>query len=251
MNNRKNEKTAGKFRFGTAVFVSRLPGRITVAADSRQVDGDGVILSDEVCKIRKFGSGYLVVNGAVGNSESDYEFFRIMGETVNDAASLSVNAEALAAAITPLLTAEVNRLKTDDEDSFRRNMHEQDPLGFCVVGIENNIPVFIVKRFLVDNKSSDEIVLKVETHYSPQAKADEKGLYLVGSLEVSNKFNADFPALRSPNKPLTVSPVKIARLFMKRVIDAGIEKVGGPIDILTLTAADGFVWVEKKGNCDE
>jgi hypothetical protein len=246
----------GKFKFGTAVFVSRIPGRIVVAADSRQVDGDGTILSDEVCKIRKFGSGYLVVNGAVGSPESEYEFFRIMDDTANENVSLGVNAEALAAAIKPLLTEEANRLKKDDEESFRRNMVEYAPLGFCVVGIENGIPVFIAKTFSVDDEFADKISLKVETAYCPQGGA-EKGLYLVGSKEVDAKLNKDYPALYlKPQKPLMVNQIKIARLYMQRVIDAGKgkvggDKVGGPIDILSLTAADGFVWVEKKGNCKD
>lgn len=249
MNGKKIEETAGKLRFGTAVFVLRLPGRIIVAADSRQVDGNGKILSDEICKIRKFGSGYLVVNGAVGDSGSEYDFFRIMGETADETRSLSANTEALAAVIKPLLTTEANRLKIEDEDSFRRNMQELPPLGFCVVGIVNNTPFFITKRFSVVDPLADVVTLNIQTDYCPQEKESEKGLYLVGPAEVNDKLHADFPALRNPNKPLTISSVKIARLFMQRVINAGVEKVGGPIDILTLTAADGFVWVAKKDNC--
>lgn len=250
MNKKWIQKTAGKFRFGTAVFVLRLPGRIVVAADSRQVDGMGEVLSDEVCKIRKFGFGYLVVNGSVGSPESEYEFFRIMGETANENVSLGVNAEALAAAIKPFLTKEVNQLNKGNEDLFRRNMLEQDPLGFCVVGIENGIPVFIAKKFSVADPAADELSLNIWTNYCPVKEAQEKGLYLVGSPEIDEKLLQEYPALRS-HKPLTVSPIKIARLYMQRVIGSGMNKVGGPIDILTLTAADGFAWVEKKSNCTD
>lgn len=251
MNNKKNEGTVGKYGFGTAVFVSRLPGKIVVAADSRKVDGDGTILSDEVCKIRKFGSGYLVVNGAVGDSETEYDFFGIMSETSNENVSLGVNAEILAAAILPLLIDEANRLKKDNAGSFQRNMIQLAPLGFCVVGIENEIPVFIAKTFKVVDEFADEITLDNKTAYCPQ-QGFEKGLYLVGSDEVDDKLHKKYPGLHhSPNKPVMVSPNKIARQYIQDVIDSGMNKVGGPIDILSLTAKEGFVWVQKKENCDE
>lgn len=232
---------------GTAVFVARTPTQIVVAADSRQVDGDGNVLSDEICKIRKFGSGYIVMNGFIGKDDSEYSFFKILRESVKEDFSLGANAEALEAAIKPALTEALNNLKTENEDTFRRNAVEQCPLGFCVFGLVNGSHVFIAKNFLVAEPSAVKISLKIDTTHCPRG-GDPKGLYLVGSTEIDERLIKKFPALRS-SKPLTESPVKIARLYMQNVISAGIAKVGGPIDIMRVTAANGFEWIQRKDCC--
>lgn len=232
--------------------MARTSAKIIVAADSRQVDENYNPLSNNVCKIRKFGSGYIVMNGLVGSDDSEYNFFKIMRETVKETYSLGANMEALAAAIKPALTKEVNKIKTENEDSFRRNMVEQEPLGLCAVGLENDKHIFVVKKFSVVDPAAAEVSLKVETMVCPNGDNDDpKGLYLVGSPEIDQKLIEKYPGLCS-RKPLTENLDKIARHYMQNVINAatGMSKVGGPIDILQVSA-QGFKWIQRKDNCKD
>ena len=68
------------FSHGTAVFVTRTPNEIVVAADSRSVKLDGSPDSEPVCKIRWFSNAYVVVNGMSQDASTGYDVLSLLKE---------------------------------------------------------------------------------------------------------------------------------------------------------------------------
>lgn len=234
---------------GTAVFLARTPSQIIVSADSRKSDSDGNPISDEVCKIRKFGSGYIVMNGFTESEESGYDFLSILKEVINENESLSKNLERLEEKVEPILTLAVKKVRLENEVSFQRNLLEKPPLGFCVFGVDNGRLVFYQRGFNVVLSESGEVTLKKDGRNVP-SNDNPGGLafYLVGLENIEEEFLRKYPDL--PKRRVNGSLITISREFIQMQIDAGVTDVGGPIDILRVTL-ESSNWVQRKACCED
>jgi hypothetical protein len=233
------------FSHGTAVFVTRTPNEIVVAADSRSVKLDGSPDSDPVCKIRRFSNAYVVVNGMSQDSSTGYDVLSLLKEAGEQKGLLADKIATFERLVQSPLEKALTRLKRDEPLVFQRNVIEIGPLGVNFFGSEQGVLVFYHRRFVVSPSPNNDVSVYIERLGCPGVDCPDGVAYiLVGADEFKKRFE------REKLNFMQGDLVKAARQFVQMHIDAQVVDVGPPIDILRIKK-NGTQWIERKPECED
>jgi ATP-dependent protease HslVU (ClpYQ) peptidase subunit len=231
------------FPHGTAVFVIRTPNEIVVAADSRSVSGNDIPDPEPICKIRRFGDVYIVVNGMSQDTPTGYEVFSILKAASERKGMLTDKISAFESMVKAPLEKALNRLRRENAVAFQRNAIEIAPLGVNFFGVERGVLALYNRRFVVRLSANNQASVFIERHGCSGADCpDGVAVVTVGATEFKERFARENPNFMQGNL------VEAARKFVQMQIDARVVDVGPPIDILRITK-DGAKWIQKKPEC--
>lgn len=228
--------------YGTAIMAVSTPDEIVVSADSRGCDLDGTLISDDICKIVPFAGGYITAAGCREVEEVNYNFSKIVEETINPDLGLADNKYFLLKSIEPLLSAAANFEKNANEEFFVENWVNKTPLSICIFGLEDDDLIFIVCEYSVVSHNGESVMLT--NKYQQFKNGGIRGLmqFLVGKSNLTDNY--------SKRVSLGHYPETLAN-FSRDFVQANIDEddgVGGAIDTIRITRA-GVEWIEKKNSC--
>lgn len=233
-----------QMKHGTAIAVIRTPTEIVVAADSKEVNTDGSPNTNLVCKIRRFGDSFVVVNGMADNGNGGFNVFSLLDKATHISGGILEKISRFEALVKVPLEEALSRVRQKSPIEFQRNCIQTSPLGVTFFGLENNTLFMYGRRFVVTNSVDESVKINVERHACP-------GLDCPGGIAASfvapisddaEKFQRDNPAYWKSNL------VTIARQFVQMEIDKNGGEVGPPIDIVRITLR-GPEWLQRKKGC--
>jgi hypothetical protein len=233
------------FSHGTAIFVARTSNEIVVAADSRSVNGNGIPDTKLICKIRRFGDAYIVVNGMSNDKASGYDVFSILNKASRRKGSFVDKITAFESLVKSSLEKALNRLRREDIITFQQNAIDIAPLGVNFFGVEQGTLVLYNRRFVANLSQNNEVSVIIERHSCPGSDCPDGVAFVsVGATEFRERFARENPNFMRDDL------VEAARKFVQMQIDAEITDVGAPIDILRITKS-GAKWIQRKAECKE
>jgi len=233
------------FSHGTAVFAIRTPNEIVVAADSRSVSGNGIPNPEPICKIRRFGDAYVVVNGMSQDTPSGYEVFSVLKAASERRGHLTDKISAFESMVKAPLEKALNRLRHENPAAFQRNAIKIAPLGVNFFGIERGVLALYNRRFVATPSANNGVLIIIERRGCPGADCPEGVAFAtVSAAEFRERFERENPNF------IQGSLVEAARKFVQMQIDEKVVDVGPPIDILRITKT-GAKWIQKKPECEE
>jgi len=229
---------------GTAVAAIRTPSEIVVAADSKEVNGDGSANTNLVCKIRQIGDMFFTVNAMNSQSATGFDAFQIIEGAARAKGTLDqILTRSIDALRTPLENA-VNYVRTNNPSEFEKNFTKHDALGVMIFGVENGDIVLCSVTFAANGSPEKPVSISIVRYCCPGPDCHGgNALSLVGPNET-----ATFEFQKANPEYWKADLVALSRSFVESQIKADPADCGPPIDIVRLTK-NGPEWIARKKEC--
>jgi len=225
----------------TAIAVIVTPRFIVIATDSKAVD-DRVAPQGETCKIRKANDLFYVPNKLVRHAASGYDLDQIIqdlrGHSVVDMA-----AKLKEIVIGPLQGA-LTYSRSEDRALFKDNFGSRQAMGVILVGFEKGYPAVVDLRFIIEDLSAAEIILRTEQHGCPGRDCPQGYALVLVPQELSAAFEAKHPRHWVGNSGTVAAKAEEFVIYAARQMQAS---VGPPFSVFVLNS-NGVQWL-KPGVC--
>jgi hypothetical protein len=212
-------------RHGTAIAIERTDDQIVIAADSRVVDGDGIIRAD-TCKIRNAGKWYFALNGLA--STKGVDVFSVVGTILRQEGGIAGRSEAIIHSLTTLLNAAIQ-----SDPALRKHaaVTQGSLLGVSIVGTEQNVLRFVYISFAVTDAG-----LIYEQHMCPGECSQNRAGTLV-------------PRSDTAQFHWNMEPLDAVRAFVQMEIDRNLVDIGPPLQLLQINRGGEAMWIERPDVC--
>lgn len=227
----------------TAIAAICRPGEIVIAADSRRL---GVTTGEHtlVCKIRDLETLFAVVSGINTYDATDFDVSELIPTQMPDV-DVGTNVDSIRDAILPPLRCALEHLRSDNPDRFQSVALQKSPMNIKFARVQNSVPILINMNVAVQVPQSGPLVITPQREDWPiLGLSDEPVSYFVGT----DDGVAAYKALANSGGLYQGDLVQRARNFVQMEIDKLTPEIGGPIDILRLTA-EGANWIQRKDGC--
>lgn len=197
-----------------------------------------------VCKIRDLTTLFAAVSGINSYDGTQFDLFNLLPSTMPDA-DIGDTADSIRDLLLQPLTIALEHLRTNSPTLFQRCAIEKSPLDINFLRVQNSVPTMINLSVVVSDEGNGPLTITPHRNDWPIL-----GLFatpvsrFVGTTEgvtshlelakTGDLYNGDI--------------VERARNFVQTEIDKQTPGIGGPIDILRLTAA-GPSWIQRKDGC--
>ena len=216
---------------------------IVIAADSRRLNlttGE----QTSVCKIRDLTTLFAAVSGISSYDATEFNVFEILPAEMPDV-DIDTNADSIRDLVSPPLTLALEHRRTNNPESFQRYALQKSPLDIKFAHVQNGRPTMINLCVVVMDQGDGPLAITPQrTDWPVLGFFDTPASSFVGTAEGV----AYYLSLAHSGELYNGNLAQRARSFVQMEIDRQTPEIGGPIDILRLTA-DGASWIEKKNGC--
>lgn len=230
--------------FATTLIGLRLPDGFIIAVDSKVIyKGPGIQGPPTVCKIFQFGSLYFSFAGLAVDRSRGFFPEQIVANSFSASDSFANNLDRMDRAFTDALTVEMQRLKTEDPESFAFN-HRPGADTFQIVAGEmlNGTSEMFGRGFKYDEQTTTFTIIRMGCP-GPDCPTQVR-FFLAGDRDVAtimaNQFFQDTQTAHDP--------VADTRNMVEAEILAAPEFVGPPITVLRVDR-NGASWPSNDSGC--
>ena len=220
----------------TTIVAVYTPEDISLAADSKGTRDDGKEVS--VCKIFHLGGeAYFVNAGLIGGAATNFDPAKTAFRATRNVKRYQDKMIAATRALSDALLAEANAVKT-----IRPDILPKMSITFMFVGFKDGAPFMIASNVRIT--ATDGGTLKATPGpilECPSATCATPVTMPLGKIEAIQRY------LARPH-PRIMDSADSARQFVQLEIDDHESSVGGPIDVLRITAA-GTQLIQHKPGC--
>ena len=229
---------AGINAAASTIVVVRTPVDVSIAADSMATFGDGS--TARVCKIYRLGEVFLGVAGTDHDAATSFNVAGIVSTAIRNVSKPADKITSARTALTSEILTEAKNLMSGRPQEFenvRRN-----GVSIALVGLDGTVPFVVGQHFTVRLDSKNEIQIV------PSKALHCPGLDCPQGVYELHMGEADLIQKRMDSHPRITDSVDFARELVQLEIDAHVKGVGGPIDLLRISAS-GPTWVRRKPAC--
>ena len=235
----------------TTVIVYRTPSKIVIGADTLYTVGF-TTSSQRICKITNIGDISVAATGFVYDAQNAFDAYALARKARRHSSGIIAAARRFEQSARPGLERAMRLERQLDPATYK---NENDPaLSVLFAGIEDGVPIFAVISFFHSQNSSKPMAVTPHLDVCPgnACRPDGSAFFVLGDRNACcDSGRSAFFVLGQRYVPapsgLTDDPVSAIRQFIQAKIDRFPKRVGGPIDILTISK-DGEVW-NQKGKC--
>jgi hypothetical protein len=229
--------------FGTAIVGLRAPRGFVIAADSKPTYmGPGRKGPPTVCKIFQFGALYFSVEGLAEDSRRNFSPERIVANNFSFADSLAHNMDVLEKLLSESLKTTMERMKTEDLDTFAFNHKPgSDTMAIIAGEMVGGSPQMSGRGFTYQERSPN-ITIKRSDCPGEDCPTGTR-YFFAGESDVAQPMATDFFRSIAPR-----DPVADARSMVEVEIKAHPKTVGPPITVLRVDE-NGASWPSNDAGC--
>lgn len=224
----------------TTIVALWTPDRILMAADSRAIIGTSS--SVDTCKIGHSGPTWFAVAGLITDTASGYALGDSLKQALATSAGLTDKVDRLITTVQPKLTTAVAGIENDSPEQFAEFATGRPILQAVLAETANGRPVMATVAFALDGAGA------VQPRATLIDGSDARGPRLIyaGQQERIRSW------LRVHRDWIDGDYAALVRDLVQLEVDANSPWVGGPVDLVEITAAGvGPHWLEGKSACRE
>jgi hypothetical protein len=225
----------------TTIVAVKTGKEIVIGADSKVTDTFGNAAANQACKIVQAGNVFFAYTGFARDTRTGLSIPQIASEALNLQPELSIaeKTRLLSERVVEKLNTELPLLKQNNWAGYREKIEGRIFLRILVAGFEKNKPVILVRQFRLgqtDGQTAGVIVSADDC--DAKCKGKNVTRYL-GETDAIDGLPEETPGFWKAGLSAGV------RKLVETEIAARDEYVGGPVDILQITAKTA-VWIQKK-----
>jgi HTH-type transcriptional regulator/antitoxin HigA len=227
----------------TTIIAVRTPVDISIAADSLGTmrGADGRITTKRVCKIYSQDNLFLGVAGLDNDDGANFKVSDIVFDAIRSERRLADKMSAASKALQSRLLSEARTFRSSRPKDFDALTNpDSGGTSIMLIGIEDGVPAGIGQQFTVsvDSNKSIQVMPTMRTGCPGDCPSGVM-LFHMGTYAAIEGYLAVDPQRRR-----IVDSADYAAKLVQLEIDAHASGVGGPINVLRLTA-NGPHWVHR------
>jgi hypothetical protein len=193
-----------------------------------------------VCKIYQIGTIFLGVGGLDHDPVTKFSVSEIVFTATRNVRGFRNKMTFAARAIRPKLLIEARNMLAARPNEFEHA--EANGVKIMLIGFEKGTPFVVGQQFTISVTSKHTVQVTPGKPISCPGADCPTGVYVLhlGAAEVIEQYSAAHPAFSSS--------ADLARNLVQLEIDAHAPGVGGPIDVLRVSAS-GPQWIQQKPGC--
>ena len=222
----------------TTIVALWTPDRILMAADSRALLGTSAFV--DTCKIGHTGSTWFAVAGLITDATSGYALGNSLHQAMSTPAGLSDKVDRLITTVQPQLTTAIAGIQKDSPEQFADFASGRPILQAVLADTANGRPVMATISFALDSTGA----LQPRATLIDGSDARGPRLIYAGQQERIRAW------LHAHRGWIDGDNAALVRDLVQLEVDANSPWVGGPVDVVEITAA-GPHWLDTKNACRE
>lgn len=236
--------TVDRINAQTCIVIRRTPSTIYVGADSKTVTypdpRKGTYYVGSKCKIRQEGKTFFAIAAHLS-----FDGDAIARESIRRGRTLGEKSMMFETLVKEKLIAMLEETRTDYPLVYKNTFVGKSALQIVFCGFENRIPACLTRDYMAINTMIEPIRLSTETSEIPGNLSPFRSFTtLLGATEKIEPLigNGEFWKGKTP--------IDGIRVLIDIETKAEGSIVGGPVDILRITASQAE-WIQKKKECPD
>jgi hypothetical protein len=227
----------------TAIVIIVTPKSVILGADSRRSSFNNFTFQEIVTtttKIYKSGEYHFAISGLTSNETTFFDASLFINYYLKEYSDVTVAIDSIKIKLAESLRAELKSQKRKYHKAFLNTIkYSNNIMGFGIIGVRNSKPFAHLIEFNLRDTTS--LNIKITENSCPGNCKDGVLIIAMGA----NKAIANY---MQQDEWMKNSPIELAEKLISLEIEKEPEYVGGPIDIVEVTA-DKTIWHKKKEDC--